>query len=45
MSDFRLELGKAGNLCRVLAEMNEGNNPSNEAYSGFVRSGAVQMRD
>ena len=45
MSDFRLDLGGAGNLCRVLAEMNEGNNPSSEAYSGFVKSGAVQMRD
>ena len=45
MSSFRLDLDGAGNLCRGLAEMNEGNSLSNEEYSGFVKSGAVQMRD
>lgn len=45
ISCFRLDLDGAGNLVRLLAEMNEGKSPSNEEYSGFVKSGAVQMRD
>ena len=45
MSCFRLDLDGAGNLGRVLSEMNEGKSFSNEEYSRFVKSGAVQMRD
>lgn len=45
MSRFRLDLDGAGNLGRALAETNEGKSLSNEEYSGFVKSGAVQMRD
>jgi len=45
ISCLRLDLGRAGNLCRVLVEMNEGKSFSNKEYSGFAKSGAVQMRD
>lgn len=44
ISCFRLDRGGTGNLGRDFSEINEGKSFSNEEYSGFVKSGAVQMR-